>query len=110
MGQVKVLLEKFLGDSKDKSIELITDGLGAYESALILFKNINHVVVSLGKNMCESKLSLLKDFFRLKRGLKKLKNLDLYIHGFCVVKNLWKISKSNINNVISQLATSITTS
>ncbi len=89
-----------------KSIELITDGLGAYESALILFKNINHVVVSLGKNMCESKFSLLKDFFRLKRGLKKSANLDLYIHGFCVVKNLWKINKSNIDNVISQLATS----
>ncbi|WP_448375190.1 DDE-type integrase/transposase/recombinase, partial [Fervidobacterium sp.] len=85
-------------------------GLGAYESALILFKNINHVVVSLGKNMCESKFSLLKDFFRLKRGLKKLKNLDLYINGFCVVKNIWKINKSNIDNVISQLATSITTS
>ena len=112
MGQVKVLLEKFLGNCKDKSIELITDGLGAYESAVkILFKNINHVVVSLGKNnQCESKFSLLKDFFRLKRGLKKLKNLDLYIHGFCVVKNLWKTNKSNIDNVISQLATSITTS
>ncbi len=109
MGQVKVLLEKFLGNSKDKSIELITDGLGAYESAQILFKNINHVVVSLGKNMCESKFSLLKDFFRLKRGLKKLANLDLYIH-VCIVKNLWKINKSNINNVISQLATFITTS
>ncbi|WP_448377530.1 DDE-type integrase/transposase/recombinase, partial [Fervidobacterium sp.] len=66
--------------------------------------------VSLGKNMCESKFSLLKDFFRLKRGLKKLKNLDLYINGFCVVKNLWKTNKSNIDNVISQLATSITTS
>ncbi len=65
MGQVKVLLEKFLGNCKDKSIELITDGLGAYESALILFKNINHVVVSLGKNMCESKFSLLKDFLNL---------------------------------------------
>ena len=68
MGQVKVLLEKFLGNFKDKSIELITDGLGAYESAVkILFKNINHVSVSLGKNNeCESKFSLLKDFFRLK--------------------------------------------
>jgi len=30
----------------------------------MLFKNINHVVVSLGKNMCESKFSLLKDFFK----------------------------------------------
>ncbi len=55
--------------TKDKSIEFITKPLGAYESAVkILFKNINHVAVSLGKNnQCESKFSLLKDFFRLKR-------------------------------------------
>jgi hypothetical protein len=54
MGQVKVLLEKFFGNSKPKNIELITDGLGAYESAVKI--NINHAVVSLGKNnQCESK-------------------------------------------------------
>lgn len=52
----------------------------------------------------------MKDLFRLKRGLKNLANLDLYIHGFCVVKNFWKITKSNIDNVISHLATSITSS
>jgi len=45
----------------------------------VLFKNINHLVVSLGKNMCESKFSLLKDFFRLKRGLKNAENLAKYI-------------------------------
>jgi putative transposase len=86
MGQVKVLLEKFFGNSKPKNIELITDGLGAYESAVKI--NINHAVISLGKNMCESKFSLLKDFFRLKRELKNTKNLAKYIQGFCVVKNL----------------------
>jgi len=110
IGQVKVLLEKFFGNSKPKNIELITDGLGAYESAVkLLFKNINHVVVSLGKNMCESKFSLLKDFFRLKRGLKNTKNLAKYIQGFCVVKNLWKTHNGNINLILSHLHSFITT-
>jgi transposase-like protein len=59
MDQVKVLLEKFLGNCKDKGIELITKQLGVYESAQVLLKNVNHVVVSLGKNNeCESKFSL----------------------------------------------------
>jgi len=112
MGQVKVLLEKFFGNSKPKSIELITDGLGAYESAVkILFKNINHVVVSLGKNnQCESKFSLLKDFFRLRRGLKNTKNLTKYIQGFCVVKNLWKTHNGNINRILSHLHSFVSTS
>jgi len=40
------LLERFLSISKDKSIELTSDGLGAYESAVkILFKNVSYVVV-----------------------------------------------------------------
>jgi transposase-like protein len=112
MGQVKVLLEKFVGNSEPKSIELITDGLGAYESAVkLLFKNINHVVVSFGKNnQCESKFSLLKHFFRLKRGLKNTKNLAKYIQGFCVVKNLWKTHNGNINLILSHLHSFITTS
>jgi len=54
----------------------------------VLFKNINHLLASLGKNMCESNFSLLKDFFQLKRGPKSLKNLTLSVHGFCAVKNL----------------------
>ncbi|ANE40874.1 transposase [Fervidobacterium ngatamarikiense] len=112
MGQVKVLLEKFFGNSKPRNIELITDGLGAYESAVkLLFRNINHVVVPLGKNnQCESKFSLLKDFFRLKRGLKNTKNLAKYIQGFCVVKNLWKTHNGNINCILSHLHSFITTS
>jgi len=40
--------------------------------------------------MCESKLSLVKDFCRLKRWLKNTEKLAKYIQGFCVVKNLWK--------------------
>ncbi|WP_448374695.1 hypothetical protein [Fervidobacterium sp.] len=51
-------MKKFFGDSKDRSIELITEVLGAYESAQISFKNINHVLVSLAKNnQWESNLS-----------------------------------------------------
>ncbi|WP_241685509.1 DDE-type integrase/transposase/recombinase [Fervidobacterium changbaicum] len=44
----------------------------------ILSKNINQLVVSLGRNMCESKFALLKDFFRFMQGLKNTKNLSRY--------------------------------
>ncbi|MDM7321678.1 MAG: DDE-type integrase/transposase/recombinase [Fervidobacterium sp.] len=60
--------------------------------------------------MCESKFSLLKDFFRLKRGLKNKKNLARHIRGFCVVKNLWKTHNGNINHILSHLHFFITTS
>jgi hypothetical protein len=66
----------------------------------VLFKNINHLVVSLGKNMCESKFSLLKDFFRLKRGLKNAKNLAIYIKCFCALRNLWQTNNVNINRML----------
>jgi hypothetical protein len=58
----------------------------------------------------ESKLSLLEDFFLLKRGLKNAKNLAKYIQGFCVVKNLWKTHNGNINRTLSHLHSFITTS
>jgi hypothetical protein len=48
--------------------------------------------------------------FPLKQELKYLKNPALYVHGFCVVKNLWKIHNGDINSTISQLATFITRS
>ncbi|UOE96785.1 transposase [Fervidobacterium islandicum] len=60
--------------------------------------------------MCESKFSLLKDFFRLERGLKNTKNLAKYIQGFCVVKNLWKTHNGNINLILSHLHSFITIS
>ncbi|MFN4268846.1 MAG: DDE-type integrase/transposase/recombinase [Fervidobacterium pennivorans] len=52
----------------------------------------------------------MKDFFRLKRGLKNTKNLAKYIQGFCVVKNLWKTHNGNINLILSHLHSFITTS
>jgi len=54
-----VLLEKFLGNSKDKSIELITNTPGAYESPVrTLFKNISYIVVALGRKAYESTLCI----------------------------------------------------
>jgi hypothetical protein len=58
----------------------------------------------------ESKLSLLEDFFLLKRGLKNAKNLAIYIKCFCALRNLWKMHNGNINRTLSQLHSFITTS
>ena len=113
MSQVRILLNKFFSCySNDCAVEFITDGLGAYDAAVnLLFKNIDHTVVSLGgNNQCESKFSLFKDFIRLKRRFKKFSNFLCYVHGFCVVKNLFKLHGGDVNCVISSLASIITTS
>ncbi|MDN5337930.1 MAG: hypothetical protein PWQ20_1000 [Thermotogaceae bacterium] len=75
--QIRILLNKFFSRCSNSSVEFITDGLGAYTTAVnLFFKNINHVVVGLGgNNQCESKFSLFKDFIRLKRCFKKFDNL-----------------------------------
>ncbi|AMW31947.2 DDE-type integrase/transposase/recombinase [Fervidobacterium islandicum] len=110
MGQVKILLEKFFGNN-ERTIELITDGLGAYGAVKILYKNINHIVVRLGQNnQCESKFSLFQDFVRAKRGFKNIDNLPMYVNSFCVVRNLLKLNKNDIARVICVLLSSITTS
>ncbi|WP_218117829.1 DDE-type integrase/transposase/recombinase, partial [Fervidobacterium changbaicum] len=104
------LLEKFFGNN-ERTIELITDGLGAYGAVKILYKNINHIVVRLGQNnQCESKFSLFQDFVRAKRGFKNIDNLPMYVNSFCVVRNLLKLNGNDIARVMSVLLSSITTS
>ncbi|PHJ14490.1 transposase, partial [Fervidobacterium sp. SC_NGM5_G05] len=92
-------------------IELITDGLKAYEIAVKLnFDNVEHREVRLGKNNeCESKFSLFKMFVRAKRSFKKFSNIRYYVNGFCVVRNLCKLYE-NENEMIIALASIITTS
>jgi transposase-like protein len=111
MSQVRILLNKFFSRYSNGSVEFISDGLGAYDTAVnLFFKNINHVVVGLGgNNQCESKFSLFKDFVRLKRCFKKFDNFIRYVHGFCVVRNLFKLY-ADFDSVISALYSVITTS
>jgi len=64
------------------------------DETLVLFKEkkfYTHIVVPLGHNMCESKLSLFRDFVRAKRGFKNTNNLELYVSSFCVVRNPVKL-------------------
>jgi transposase-like protein len=112
MSQVKILLDKYFSQRKQNTqIELITDGLKAYEIAVKLnFDNVEHREVRLGKNNeCESKFSLFKMFVRAKRSFKKFSNIRYYVNGFCVVRNLCKLYE-NENEMITALASIIITS
>ena len=107
MSNVKILISKL---NKPPNI-LVTDHMPAYSVAVdLFFKSIKHEQVSLGKNNpVESRFSLFKMFVRVKRGFKKLENIYLYVQGFCVVHNFYKLVGGDFNELISMLSRPFTT-
>lgn len=107
---MKVLLEKFFGGA-GRPIKLVIDGLGSYELVKIVYRDIEHVMVRPRENnQCESEFSLFEDFLRSKRWLKSIDNLEKYVNGFYVIRNLLKQNNNNTDQVIRGLRALVTTS
>lgn len=104
---VKILLSKL---HKPPSV-LVTNHMPAYNAAVeLFFPQIELLQVGLGgNNTVETRFSLFKDFYRAKRGFKKFRNIPLYVNGFCVIHNLYKLEGEGYYAMVAKLISFITT-
>ncbi|RKX44448.1 MAG: hypothetical protein DRP38_09380 [Thermotogae bacterium] len=76
----------------------------------MFFSNLEHLQVGLSRNNpVESRFPLFKMFAKVKRGFKKYRNISLYVQGFCIVHNLFKLVGGDIHALILKLSSLITT-
>ncbi|MCD6257334.1 DDE-type integrase/transposase/recombinase, partial [Candidatus Aerophobetes bacterium] len=106
VSNVKILLSKL----KSSPDILVTDHMPSYSACVdMFFKDIEHLQVGLGgNNPVESRFSLFKMFVKVKRGFKKYRNIPLYVRGFCIVHNLYKLVGGDFNDLMLKLYSFIT--